>query len=158
MPLPGMRHSTRPLIPNDGRLGEAPILRRFRMASRREAVGPAVDRILQAVEPAGLSTDQLDNLAVAVAEALSNAAVHGHQLDAERLVRVAVAVKRNHSAVVEVADSGPGFDAAAISDPTDPSRVLVPGGRGVFLMRQLVDRLEYNDAGNKVRLSVARRH
>jgi anti-sigma regulatory factor (Ser/Thr protein kinase) len=57
-------------------------------------------------------------------------------------------------ASVEVKDSGAGFDSATVSDPTDPSRVLMPGGRGVFLMKRLVDHLEYNVAGNTVRLTM----
>ena len=127
---------------------------RMRMRSARSSVAPMVDRVLRAVEPAGLSQEQLDNLAVAVAEALSNAAVHGHKLEPARQVRVCCEVTPKGDAVVQVEDSGAGFDSGAVSDPTDPERVLVPGGRGVFLMRRLVDELEYNASGNCVRLTV----
>jgi anti-sigma regulatory factor (Ser/Thr protein kinase) len=33
----------------------------------------------------------------------------------------------------------------------------MPGGRGIFLMKQLVDRVEYNESGNRVRLTVEHR-
>jgi anti-sigma regulatory factor (Ser/Thr protein kinase) len=56
-----------------------------------------------------------------------------------------------------MADEGKGFDHGGVVDPTDPARRLIPGGRGVFLMRRLVDRLEYNEAGNAVRLVVSGR-
>jgi serine/threonine-protein kinase RsbW len=127
------------------------------MASRRSAVAPTVDRILAAVMPAGLSRDQLHNLAVAVAEALSNAAVHGNALRPHSRVRIAVQVIPRKRAEVEVKDSGQGFDFGELADPTDPSRILVPGGRGVFLMRRLVDRVEFADKGSRVRLIVDRR-
>jgi serine/threonine-protein kinase RsbW len=130
---------------------------RFRMASRREAVAPTVERILAAVEPALLKPEQQDDLAVAVAEALSNAAVHGNGLGSPKPVRVLVAVEPGRCVVVEVTDSGAGFDQHGVIDPTHPERVLVPGGRGVFLMRRLVDRLEYNRVGNSVRLMVERK-
>ncbi len=126
------------------------------MASRRSAVAPAVERILAAVEPADLSDDQLHNLAVAAAEALSNAAVHGNALRPAARVRVAVHVFPKKRAEVEVKDSGQGFDFGGLSDPTDPSRILVPGGRGVFLMRRLVDLVEFNESGSRVRLVVLR--
>jgi len=113
-----------------------------------------VDRILQAVAPAELSSEQRDDLAVAVTEALSNAAVHGNRLHARKIVQIVVTVTSGLRAVVDVADSGTGFDAAGLADPTDPARLLRPGGRGVFLMRRLVDRLEYNRAGNRVRLTM----
>jgi serine/threonine-protein kinase RsbW len=133
---------------------------RFRMASARAAVAPAVERVLRAARPAGLDDEQRDNLAVAMAEALSNAAVHGNALDARREVSVTVEVEADGRVVVEVADEGKGFDHGGVVDPTDPARRLIPGGRGVFLMRRLVDRLEYNEAGNAVRLVVSgrRRH
>jgi anti-sigma regulatory factor (Ser/Thr protein kinase) len=126
------------------------------MPSRREAVAPAVERILRAATGAGLNAEQRDNLAVASAEALSNAAVHGNRLEPGRPVRVMVMVKRMSCAIVEVTDSGPGFDIAGLIDPTDPHHLLAPGGRGVFLMRRLVDGVEYNRQGNRVRLTVHR--
>jgi len=126
------------------------------MASRREAVAPTVDRVLAAARPAGLSVEQRDNLAVAVAEALSNAAVHGNRLHPQHHVRVMVLVTPKDCVVVEVADLGPGFEPTQVGDPTHPARVLMPGGRGIFLMKQLVDRVEYNEAGNRVRLTVER--
>ena len=126
----------------------------MRMPSERSSVAPMVDRVLRAVRPARLSQEQQDNLAVAVAEALSNAAVHGHKLERRRQVRVCVEVTPNGDAVVQVEDSGRGFDSGSVSDPTDPERVLVPGGRGVFLMKRLVDKLEYNASGNCVRMTM----
>jgi serine/threonine-protein kinase RsbW len=126
----------------------------MRMPSARTAVAPMIERVLAAVSGAGLSQEQQDNLAVAVAEALSNAALHGNKLAPRRLVQVTVEVPAEGGAVVEVTDSGAGFDSAQVSDPTDPSRVLMPGGRGVFLMKRLVDHLEYNEAGNTVRMTM----
>jgi len=123
------------------------------MASRRDAVAPTVDRILEAVAPAGLDEDRLTDLAVALAEALSNAAVHGHRLDPKRRVAIVLLIQPG-CVVVEVSDSGVGFDARVVSDPTSPERKLAPGGRGIFLMRRLVDEVSYNASGNTVRLTV----
>jgi len=124
------------------------------MPSRREAVTKTVDQIMKAVEGVGLSEDQRANFAVAVTEALSNAAVHGNRLRPDRTVDVVVTATPRREATVEVRDSGPGFDASTLADPTEPSRVLKPGGRGVFLMQHLVDRLEYKGSGNCVCLTM----
>ena len=70
-----------------------------------------------------------DNLAVAVAEALSYAAVHGHRLRPDASVRVAVAVTPGARAAIEVADSGPGFDSGGVSDPTGPEGLMATRGR-----------------------------
>ena len=123
------------------------------MASRRDAVAPTVDRILETVAPAGLDEDRLTDLAVALAEALSNAVVHGHRLDPKRRVAIVLLVEPG-CVVVEVSDSGGGFDAGGVSDPTSPERQLATGGRGIFLMRRLVDEVSYNASGNTVRLTV----
>ncbi len=139
------------------RLVQVPLLRRFRMPSRRSAIAPTVERILGAIEDAGLDSDRRADLAVATAEALSNAAVHGNRLRPGTQVLITVGVIPGREATVEVKDSGPGFDYTAVSDPTDPAHLLVPGGRGVFLMRRLVDRLEFRPPGNDVCLMVRTR-
>src|SRR5262249_47845987 len=139
---------------NSSSAGPPQALLHLRMASRREAVAAMVERILKAVQPVGLSEDRRANFAVAITEALSNAAVHGNRLHPDRKVVVTVTVDPGDRASVEVKDSGPGFDASAVADPTEPSRVMKTGGRGVFLMRRLVDRAEFNQSGNCVCLTM----
>jgi serine/threonine-protein kinase RsbW len=129
----------------------------MRMPSRREAVGPTVERIIDAVEAAGLDSDQKLDLAVALAEALSNAAVHGNRLRPRSRVMITIYVTPLRKATVEVKDSGHGFDLARLSDPTVGPRILAPGGRGVFLMQRLVDRVEFFPPGNRVTLTMETR-
>jgi serine/threonine-protein kinase RsbW len=124
------------------------------MPSARGQVAPAVERILDHVRAAGLSENQCSDLAIALSEALANAAIHGNHLRDDCPVTVAVQVRAGTEAMIEIEDAGPGFDHAHTSDPTADAHVLRPGGRGVFLMRHLVDALEYNSRGNKVRLTV----
>lgn len=126
------------------------------MTSARAAVAPAVDRILEYAAPAHLSDSQTSDLAIAVSEALANAAIHGNRLDPDSPVSVAVRVAAD-GVTIDIQDSGPGFDHSGVRDPTADAHVLMPGGRGVFLMRHLVDRIEYNRAGNRVRL-IVRQH
>jgi serine/threonine-protein kinase RsbW len=130
---------------------------RMRMPSRRDAVGPTVDRIIEAVGDAGLDDDQKLDLAVALAEALSNAAVHGNRLRPRSRVIVTIYVTPREQATIEVKDSGGGFDVSGVSDPTHHERILAPSGRGVFLMRRLVDKVEFFPPGNRVSLTVEAR-
>jgi serine/threonine-protein kinase RsbW len=145
--------ATDPLIPH----GKAAPFR-FKMASRRADVAPMVERIQALVRPMGFDSDQIENLAVALSEALSNAAVHGNRLVADTRVLIVVATRPHVGVVIDVRDSGPGFDVTGLLDCTDEERVLVPRGRGVFLMRHLVDSLTYNRRGNRVRLRLNYRH
>ena len=129
---------------------------RMRMPCDREAVAPTVERVLKAVEAVDLREARRNDLATALAEALANAALHGNGSDPSKRVSIAVELGPGHCATIEVRDSGDGFDADALPDPTDPANLFNPSGRGVFLMRRLVDELEYNDKGNCVRLTVRR--
>ena len=91
------------------------------------------------------------NLRVGLTEALSNAMLYGNSDDPDKRVRVEVSVE--HGAITaRVTDQGYGFDPAAVPDPTAPENLLKTGGRGVFLMRQLLDEVRYNDEGNSVTL------
>jgi serine/threonine-protein kinase RsbW len=156
MPPGPTRKSTR--VARLGKTGRSPaIVRELRMPSRRSAIAPTVERILRIVKQAGLAEERRMDLAVALAEALSNAAVHGNQQRPGTQVSIKITVVPGRRATVEVRDSGTGFDLTALRDPTDPSHLLTPGGRGVFLMRRLVDRLVVNPPGNHVTLIVRAR-
>jgi serine/threonine-protein kinase RsbW len=131
--------------------------RRFEMRSERRVIPAMVERILGAVRPVGLPSDRLNDLAVALSEALSNAAIHGNGMNPDKKVVVTVSVVPRERAVIEVKDEGHGFDAGELSDPTsDPARIIATSGRGVFLMRRLVDRVDYEEGGTRVRLTVKR--
>ena len=98
------------------------------------------------------------NLAVALTEALSNAILRGNNDDPAKHVHVMARVDTARL-VVEVQDEGDGFDLDKCTlDPTTPENVDREDGRGLFLMRQLMDRVErFDDArGNVVRLTLIR--
>jgi serine/threonine-protein kinase RsbW len=99
------------------------------------------------------------NVPVALSEALSNAILRGNREDPAKQVHVTARVDAN-SLVIEVRDEGAGFDLDECTlDPTTPDHVNREDGRGLFLMRKLMDRVERFDAGrgNIVRLTLNRR-
>ena len=86
---------------------------------------------------------------MALSEALSNAIVYGNGLDPSKSVDVRVELGDSGIAV-HVCDEGDGFDPRTVPDPTLPERVDRPDGRGLFLIRQLVDDVSFNDRGNSI--------
>lgn len=98
------------------------------------------------------------NLPVALTEALSNAILRGNNDDPAKHVHIMARVDRAQL-VIEVVDQGAGFDLDQCTlDPTTPGNVDREDGRGLFLMRQLMDRVERDDdpRGNLVRLIMNR--
>ena len=98
------------------------------------------------------------NVPVALSEALSNAILRGNGEDPDKRVHVRASVT-TRQLVMEVTDEGRGFDIdRCMRDPTHPDNVEREDGRGLFLMRQLMDSVErYDRQGNVVRLTLNRR-
>ena len=97
------------------------------------------------------------NVRVALAEAISNAILRGNGHAHDKHVRVRATVS-DDAVVFDVVDEGPGFDLAADRpDPTLPENLEHEDGRGLFLMRSLMDNVERFQAdGNVVRLTLRR--
>ena len=89
------------------------------------------------------------NLRVALAEALANAILYGNAGDRDKRVGVRVLFGR-HAVEMEVSDEGGGFDYRVIHDPTGTFARMEPRGRGLFLIRHLVDEVRFNDTGNSI--------
>ena len=92
------------------------------------------------------------NLLISLTEAVNNAIVHGNNMDDEKFVRVDFCKFSDHLKI-RVSDEGSGFDYEEIPDPTMPENIETIGGRGVFLMHQLCDKVEYQDNGSTVEIS-----
>ncbi len=89
------------------------------------------------------------NFRVSLTEALSNAMLYGNERDPDKRVRVEVIVGE-HEIKARVTDEGSGFSPQDVPDPTAPDNLEKSGGRGLFLMRELMDEVHYNERGNQV--------
>lgn len=120
--------------------------------SRVRHLKPTVEEVVGTCErlAVGGSRARL-NLRVAVGEAISNAILYGNGEDPDKRVRVE-AVYGDEAVRVTVTDEGPGFDPSAVADPTRAENRDRPHGRGLFLLRTLMDRVEWNERGNRVTL------
>ncbi len=118
------------------------------------AIEQAVERVVRKCE--GFCTDERKirlNFRVGLMEALSNAMLNGNDCDPSKRVRVEVFVSAG-SLTARITDEGNGFDPRRLPDPTAPHNILKPNGRGIFLMRKLVDEVHFNERGNSVTLVV----
>ena len=118
---------------------------------------PAVDRVVEACRHlGGLDADTAFRLRIAVGEAVANAILYGNGEDPTRFVTIE-AEARPELVRVRVTDEGAGFDPASIPDPTGPSGVQRSRGRGLFLLRSLMDEVSFNEVGNEVTLMLRAR-
>ena len=112
------------------------------LASRFENIEVAERALIDLCRRAGCAEDEEYWLVTALREAVANAVRHGNRRDPERLVRIAYTID-NSTITIRVEDEGDGFDPADIPDPTDPENLLRPSGRGIFYMRQFMNRVEF---------------
>jgi serine/threonine-protein kinase RsbW len=97
--------------------------------------------------------EDTENIGLAVREALINAMVHGNHCDPEKTVRVSVAVNADADLLIIVEDSGSGFDPSRLPNPIADENLLANHGRGIFLMKQFMDQVDFRfDRGNEVRM------
>jgi serine/threonine-protein kinase RsbW len=96
------------------------------------------------------------NLRVAVAEALANAIVAGNHEDRSKSVEVNAELS-GEVIRIKVTDQGEGFDPSALSAPIEPEELERPNGRGLFLIRHLVDEVHFNSQGNSICMTLRRR-
>lgn len=116
------------------------------------AIEEAVDHAVACCAHAQIEQRRLlFNFRVGLTEAISNAMLYGNENDPERQVRVELQV-RPGEVRARVADEGRGFDPDRVADPRLPENVVRPDGRGVFLMRALMDEVHFNPEGNAVTL------
>ncbi len=97
----------------------------------------------------GVNEDFYGNVLIAVTEAVNNAINHGNKCDSHKKVKVVVG-NTDADIVFEVADEGSGFDFENLPDPTAPENIEMEHGRGIFLMKNLADSVEFDNGGKSV--------
>jgi anti-sigma regulatory factor (Ser/Thr protein kinase) len=87
---------------------------------------------------------------LAVQEALANAIRHGCKNDPQKQVQCCVSFDAAGELVIVVRDPGPGFNVADVPNPLEGDNLLKGSGRGVYLINQLMDTVEFTEEGRKV--------
>jgi len=93
-------------------------------------------------ETFGLSADKFQTLMIAVSELAFNAIVHGNKEQMHK--KVAVVVEYNDKEMfIKISDEGNGINIDSIPDPTLDENITKESGRGIFIVKSLVDDFGY---------------
>lgn len=86
--------------------------------------------------------DRFYNLLIALTEAFNNAIIHGNKLNPEKIVELEIYCN-SRELRIRVKDEGEGFDLSSIEDPRNPENLLKESGRGIFLIKSLIDEANF---------------
>lgn len=107
-----------------------------------DSVGEVEAAADQLASDAGLDEDQRFHVAMAVREAAVNAILHGNEYDPARKIHVSLE-NTGRDLVFTIADEGRGFDPDKLPDPLAEENLLRGTGRGIFLIRSLMDEVHF---------------
>ena len=123
------------------------------VSSTRESINDVAERVRQEVAGRpGFADDDMTNVEIALREALANAIIHGNENDPNKQVVVSCYCEAGQGVLIAVLDEGKGFDPTAVPDPRGAKRIHLHHGRGIFLMRALMDHVEHRSGGREVLL------
>lgn len=117
-----------------------------------EAMAKVVDTISEVLERRNVPEQKRLEIALALQEALANAIVHGCGNDPSKEVQCRVQSDPHGHIVITVTDPGPGFRPEVVADPNRPENLYADHGRGVYLIRQLMDEVSFERRGNEIRM------
>ena len=123
----------------------------FELPSDITLMNGVLQYLLERVAKMGVIALEKSNLFIALDEAFVNAVKHGNKNDPTKLVRVGAELSPKE-ACFTVEDEGEGFDVQTIPDPCDPANLFKSSGRGVLLIYNIMDEVEYNAQGNRVKM------
>lgn len=115
----------------------------------------ALRDILHALRAADCNCGDLDEIQLALREALTNAVRHGCRLNPRKRITVQCRYNPPDGLWLVVRDPGNGFLPEKVPDPTHPENLEKFGGRGIYLIRRLMDEVEFRDKGREIHM---RRH
>lgn len=131
--------------------------KKIRIKSKMSNVSVVENAIDEITKNAGINKDNYGKILVSVMEAVNNAIIHGNRSDEKKYVNVNIVLK-NNVLEITIEDEGKGFNPENVPDPTNPENVERTNGRGVFLMKNLADEIQFNRKGNKVKLKYLNIH
>ena len=116
------------------------------LPSKVAAISPFVDRLMLLFRKCGCVSQGESEVEIALREALANAIIHGNHENSGKHVHVRCRCEPTEISIA-VQDEGSGFDVDRISDPTAPENTRSAHGRGIYLMKALMDEVRFQEGG-----------
>ena len=117
-----------------------------------DALEEVVARLMTLAREMKCESGEMEHVELALREALANAIVHGNKQDPEKNVVVRCFCQKDRGMLLVVDDEGPGFNPKKVPDPTQAECLLETHGRGLFLMKRLMDHVRISRSGRRVTL------
>ena len=121
------------------------------LPSRLDAIPPFLDQLMRFIK-SFRNQDGLVDIEIGVNEALTNAVVHGNHEDSSKRVFVISRSSEDGEVSITIRDQGQGFDSSGVPDPTAPENVLSSHGRGIYLIRSLMDEVNFEENGTVLKM------
>ena len=122
------------------------------LSSDVNIISPFVDQLMRFISKYRIAKGDNVEIELALREALVNAIVHGNQENPRKRVYVNCRCTLDGQVSIRIEDEGDGFEHDAVPDPTSPDNRLRTHGRGIYLIRTLMDRVEIEQGGSLVHI------
>jgi serine/threonine-protein kinase RsbW len=122
------------------------------LSSKVAAISPFVDQLVRFVLYFRRADGSETDIEMALREALANAIIHGNGDGSCKSVYVTCRCYMDGEVSITVRDQGRGFDSNAVLDPTLLENLLFTHGRGIYLMKTLMDEVSFEEGGSLVRM------
>lgn len=128
----------------------------IRIPSQEEFL-PDVDSFVEGIlRGYGTEETTIADIAICVTELVNNSIIHGNKSDPDK--EVVVEIDKSDSTVeITVTDQGSGFDVGHLKNPIDEENLLKEVGRGIFIVRSLMDRVDIEFPGRGTRVRIAKK-
>jgi serine/threonine-protein kinase RsbW len=121
--------------------------RQISIVSDLKSIRHAVDEVVGMLHQAGADASDIFDIRLCLEEALINAIKYGNNFDKTKKVVISFKLK-DSSLSLSVKDSGRGYNYKDVPDPTTDENILRGSGRGVFLIKHLMDEVVFNETGS----------
>jgi serine/threonine-protein kinase RsbW len=118
----------------------------YSLPSEVTAISPFVDKLMLLLRNCGCVPEWESDVEIALREALANAIIHGNHEDRRKYVHVTCRCEPDEVSIA-VKDEGKGFDINNVPDPTAPENIGSVHGRGILVMKALMDEVRFEEDG-----------
>ncbi len=125
------------------------VRKKLQVSSDLAQVQHASAQALDFLKPLALNEAAVFDVRLCLEEALINAMKYGNRLQKDLSVDLEIEFD-DREVRITIEDRGAGFDVKALEDCRHEKNLFKNRGRGVFLMHQLMDKIQYNDKGNRL--------